>query len=145
PVLVIGGLVGLLALVPLLRGRSELRRPLWIASLHPISTLLPFGLHSTVPPRFLLPVVPWLALLTAAVLWAAFGRRARPALAFGAVALALAFPLASSAYNLSFRGAQDSQTRFARWIEEHRPPGRFPIVATMGISLPAFQRPQRWS
>lgn len=145
PLLVIGGLAGLVALVPLLRGRPELRRPLWIAGLHPVSTLLLFGLHPTVPSRFLLPVVPWLALLTAAALWALLARWARPALSVATASLALVLPIFASAYYVRFRGAEDSQTRLARWLEDHRPPGRFPVVATNGVSLPLFLRPQRWA
>ena len=144
PMLVVLTGLGFIALVPLLRNQRELRRPLWIGALHPASTLLLFGLHPTVDTRFLLPVLPWLALLGVLGLRGILARGLTPARGALIASLVLLPPAGGVAYYLQHRASEDVHQRLARWLDEQRAGERMTVVAPYGISIPAWMDPARW-
>ncbi len=142
PLMVLLGGLGLALLLG--RARSErlsgvARRDLWIALAFALPYLLVIGLYARTFGRFLLPLLPYAALLAAA--GAALALRRLPALApprRAAVAglLALAFPLAQDIQLERLRSRSDTNSQVASFLTEHADPSQDLILLGNWVSLP---------
>jgi len=123
PVLVAAAGAGLLAwIVRFLRGRGPdvaRAKDLAVALAFPAGFLLYWGSMSRVPPRFSLPLAPYVAILAAFGAASLLPARAPRALAAVAAALLLAFPAVACAHLARTRSREDTLTLAARWIAEH--------------------------
>jgi hypothetical protein len=141
PVLVAAAGVGAVALaVRFLRrpGPVLSTRELWIAAAYPVSFVLFWGALATVPPRYCLPLLPYLAVLAAFGVESLLPRRA-PLLASVALAVAvLALPVFACAHLVAARSREDTYTLAARWIAAHCDPGREVVCIPLLSDLPLF-------
>ena len=142
PLMVLLGGLGLALLLG--RARSArlsdvARRDLWIALAFALPYLLVIGLYARTFGRFLLPLLPYAALLAAA--GAALALRRLPALApprraaFAAL-LALAFPLAQDVQLQRLRSRPDTHSQLADFLTEHADPQSDLILLGNQVCLP---------
>ncbi len=85
--------------------------------------------------RFLLPLLPWITILSAALIVRLAGDSLRRATVFGAIAVAIPFLLVLDFAVISAR--PDSSTVVARWIESHPEAREARIALSPGLVLPA--------
>jgi 4-amino-4-deoxy-L-arabinose transferase-like glycosyltransferase len=123
-------------------GGKKRNRSVWVLGAFVVPYLLAVSTWSMHADRYLLPVVPVLLVLAAALVTdsrvTALGkgrpRRARTGIAAVAVLL-LAAPMVS-AYPSYLRGIQsDSRTSAARWIEQHIPGGSYFVMEPYGPEI----------
>lgn len=142
PALVVAAGIGAAALaVRLLRANgsaADSRRDLVVAAAYPASFYLFWGVMARVPPRFSLPLLPYVAVL------AAFGIRSlrprgAPVIANAAlVCVALALPVYACAHLVATRSRDDPFTLAARWIAATADPARDVVCIPVLSDLPLF-------
>ncbi len=156
PVLLGLGAVGVLAWLASRRRAAPAREPgepagrgraLVVVLAYVVPLTLVMGSYRNTWGRFLLPLLPYLAVLAArgaVALHAAAARassrdgRARPVLA-GAGALAvLALPVAAGAKLVALRARPDTFEEAAAWVEAHLDPATDRVATTPGMFLPLF-------
>jgi hypothetical protein len=146
PLLTAGALLGMLAaLVSILVARGRVPREqaadLWIVLSYVLPYLLVIGLYQRTYQRFVLPLVPFLAILAAFGLWcthAALRRRSRAAaVPVGVLNVLLVAAQIAWAYRLgAVRSAPDTVQQAAAWVVEHAGPGTDRVDVMPGIDLP---------
>ncbi|MBL8862184.1 MAG: glycosyltransferase family 39 protein [Planctomycetes bacterium] len=151
PLLTVLSVLGMLAaLVLILRGRSRLgparAADLAVVLAYVLPYLVVIGLYQRTYQRFVLPLVPFLAVLAAFGLhatWRAASARSRwlgRAVAFLAVVACVA--QFAWAFRLgAVRAAPDTIEQAARWIEEHVAPGTDRVDVMPGLDLPLSRTP----
>lgn len=150
PVLALGLLAGLLLwLARLCGGRARAglaRADRWVLLSYVLPYAFVIGLYQRSYERFLLPLVPFLALLSA---WVARelveatrrGPRALRAGALLACALALLFPAVVAGKLAYLRCAPSTYELAARWVEEEVAPERQRVLQNVPLILPLFRAP----
>lgn len=111
--------------------------------------LLALGIFSHTYERFLIPLLPYLAVLSAVAVMrcaemlarGAPGAAARRLLTAGVALAALAFPAYASLKFASVRDAPDTVEQAARWIQENVRPEEGNIVVAPILTLPLFHDP----
>jgi hypothetical protein len=136
------GLAALAAATALARrgpsaGDPERRRDAWVLLAFALPYLAVFGLYERTYERFLLPLLPYLALVAACGLWR-LPSRARAAVAVAALAL----PTCATVQLVRSRAAPDTQARAAAWMAGHLSPADDVLVTTK-IDLPLVRVPDR--
>jgi hypothetical protein len=113
-------------------------RDLFIAAAFPATFLLFWGIMSRVPPRFSLPLLPYVAVLAAFGIQSLLPRRA-PVLGSVALAVAaLALPVFACAHLVATRSREDSFTLAARWIAANCDRARDVVCIPFLTDLPLF-------
>ena len=133
PVLFVGSAIGAVLAV---RARPSARRDataLLCAYVLPYGVVLALDVRTT--DRYLLPLVPLFALLTAHALARALGRAAHARFA-GASALLLAVPLLVCAKSAALGLRPDTLEQAARWLDGQVAAGEREVVTTPGLYLP---------
>lgn len=142
PLLVLLGGLGLMLLpwrAMSWRPRTEAQRELWIALAFALPYLCALGLYARTFGRFLLPLLPYLALLAAAGAALALKRLtalAAPRRALAAAALLLAFPLAQDLRLQQLRSRPDTHTQMAAWLTANADPREDQILLGNQVNLP---------
>ena len=154
PLLLWGGLAGIaLALIAVARRRGRLEPGRWPDALVVLAHALPYfvmlGVFGKTRARYLLPLIPYLAILSAyaftrvtrPVVARASGTAARAGITAVLAAAALAWPLRVDLKLVELRGVPDTQELAARWVVENVAPEE--VVATgPGLILPLFSAPE---
>jgi hypothetical protein len=109
-----------------------------VAAAYALPYLLVAGLFRNTFERFLIPLLPYLAVCAAWGFVAAFERagRAARALVVVAAAAALALPAAASARLAALRAGDDTLERAARWLAAQPDASSTPIYVTPSFDLP---------
>ncbi len=145
PVLLLLAIAGIgVALVQLSRQGWRPRPVTTVVLSYALPYSLVLGLYGQLPARFLLPLVPLLA-IAAAVGVQALARlatpgRARGALAAAACLLVLALPTYATTRLTGLRRIPDSPSALARWIEAHVDRELDLLYLSGTVCLPIFQR-----
>ncbi|MEM9382897.1 MAG: hypothetical protein AAGB93_23300 [Planctomycetota bacterium] len=138
PLLLGFGLLGIAA--ALARARSGLRRsPVWIVLGFALPTLLLYGLYARSTDRFLLILVPMVALAAATGL--RFAATRVPRVGGAAAGLALLAVFAGGANAARLRTLPDTTQQAVRWMEVHVDPEASVHVTNLR-SIPLFMRPR---
>lgn len=152
PLLCGGALLGLAAAVVApfaLRGKLGRERALDLAVV--LAFALPYlvviGLYQRTYQRFALPLVPFVALLAAFGLWAAWRGARRISPAAGTCVAALAVLVAAAEIAWSFRigvvrARRDTVQQAAAWILRHVQPGTERVDVMPGLDLPILRTPE---
>jgi len=144
PALYALGVAGLVLLAARPRGRPGRGGALLVIGAFALPYTTALGLLWFTPERYLIPLLPVLAIGAAALLDAlARGlARGRPRLAAGLLVLGAALALwpsaRASARLVWLRSRPDTLTLAARWLADHVPREGTRIVATPGVALPFF-------
>ena len=131
-------------LAALLRGRVDRSRasnsPAWICLGYAAPFVLVFGVYDMTYDRFVLPLIPLVAVLVAwaaSRTWTALRESARgPRSAVALVALTVAPSLGASWHLGTLRDREDTFESAARWLERNAKPGEDRILLLQNIDLP---------
>lgn len=144
PVLLVLPLLGICAAFVRDRGWLRDRRAL-VAAAHALPYALVVALNRELYERFMLPLVPWLALFAGVGVGALFdlarAHAAARALLHGLALLALAAPLVVAARFVQVATEPDTYELAARWLREHAAP-EDTIFVQAGIMLPVLVTPE---
>jgi hypothetical protein len=119
---------------------GDARRDLLVALVFALPYFLVFGVFQGFQERMLLPLLPYLAILSAFPLDAAL--KHRPGWSKGIVAaalLVLAVPTALAARLSDLRARDDTIEQCAAWVEEHLQPESDVALSTFPLDVPLFQ------
>lgn len=140
PVLTLLGHLGLaLAAWELVRRRRRPGSAALVLIAFAVPAAIVLGLYGRLPARFLLPLLPVLA-IGAALAVRALTARGGPALAVLASLAVLALPTWGCAWLARLRSVPDTATLAARWIEQHVDRERDLLLLGPSVSLPLFVR-----
>ncbi|MBM3990773.1 MAG: hypothetical protein FJ298_07160 [Planctomycetes bacterium] len=123
----------------------EMRSAAWICLGYAAPFVLVFGVYDMTYDRFVLPLVPLLAILAvwaAQRAWNVLGERWRGSASGASLALfVLAPPLAAAWHLGTLREREDTFESAARWLEQNAKPGEDRILLLQNIDLPlAYSR-----
>lgn len=142
PALVVAAGIGAAALAVRLLRRDRppaaTLRDLGIVVAFPASCYLFWGVMSAVPPRFALPLWPYVAVLAAFGIQSLRPRRAPVIVAAALACAALALPVYACAHLVRTRSREDSFTAAARWIAATADPARDVVCIPFLCDLPLF-------
>ena len=120
------------------------RGDLLVALSYAVPYALALGLFGEVQDRFLLPLIPFLALLAGLLVEASTPRagQQRAVVATLLAVGALAFPGRAVARFCAVRAAPDTVERAAAWVETNVQPERGRVLVTPRLALPLFHAPE---
>ena len=138
---VLAGIGAVLAMMHWIRSRplaSERRDAALVMSAYALPYLLAIGLFGETVDRFLMPLVPYFALLAGYAVERAFGAVRRVALQALVLAAAFAFPGFVVARYVAVRDAPDTFECAAAWVTGHVQPGQARVLLSPRMVLPLF-------
>ncbi|MFM7299330.1 MAG: ArnT family glycosyltransferase [Planctomycetota bacterium] len=123
----------------------EARSAAWIVLGYAVPFVLVFGVYDMTYDRFVLPLVPLLAILAvwaAQRAWNSLGERWRGSASGALLALIVLAPSLAAAWHLgTLREREDTFESAARWLEQNAKPGEDRILLLQNIDLPlAYSR-----
>lgn len=142
PVLFVASLVGLgaLALGPLRQGRppAESARAAWVLTAYAVPFVLVMGLYPTPKPRYMLPLLPLLAILSVTACRRVAHRRPRALqlVASGTMLVAVALPTLKLVW---LRSRPDTLEQAATWVRENVRSEADVVWLQPGVDLPLLQ------
>lgn len=113
---------------------SGRRAELTVVLAYALPYLLAVGVFGETVDRFLLPLVPYLALLVGVAVESV----RRPALQLALAVLALAFPSYATLRYVAVRGAPDTFELAAQWLRDNADPRADRVLASPRMTLPVF-------